>query len=118
MPESIEKVTPPEVSQPAPVDGFLQMWVAMANKGMMSFDLTLQVKGILVSGVLIGHKEYLKNFGSKFAQAMPGIDNTERARWAKMFAPEDSDTKESGNEEPSFIHLRDTKFIHNSGAEM
>lgn len=46
----------------APLDWFLQSLVNMANTDSLQIGITLQVSGLLVSGVLVGGKAYFEGF--------------------------------------------------------
>ena len=53
-------------------DWFLQDLIEIVNSGKMSFDVTLTVGGFLVSGTLVGGKEYFEGFGEEFSFGLSG----------------------------------------------
>ena len=95
-------------------DWFLQSLVCMANDSGIKFGITLNVSGFLVSGTLIGIKEYFKLFGESFASGMEPGDaaNSVKATYAEYGNLYDPELKPKS---PSFIHLVDTKFHTTNG---
>ena len=107
-----------EISQVMRVDDkdwFLQSLVNIVNSGSFNFGVTLNVGGFLVSGQLVGGKEYFEGFGSDFAGAFCGGEIAETIK--KTFAGH-GDIYSSDNEtspSPSYIHLKDAKFFNTNG---
>lgn len=95
-------------------DWFLQDLIEIANSGKMTFDVTLTVGGFLVSGTLIGGKEYFEGFGEEFSFGLKGgAAEKVKSAFAKngeMYAP--SATPSSS---PNYIHLKNAHFFHTSG---
>ena len=56
---------PPDAQQ----DWLLQSLVNMANVSELEIGITLQVSGLLVSGILVGGKKYFEGFAEDFAGA-------------------------------------------------
>ncbi|WP_196486469.1 gas vesicle accessory protein GvpU [Burkholderia cepacia] len=120
-------VTPSEDAAPAPQhvittaenDWFLQQLVTMVNGSSTSIGITLFVGGLLVSGVLIGGKQYFEDFAESFAS---GIANPDDAKWYKenltqlsnVYLEPDGTYKKSA-EPPHYIHLKDARTFHPSG---
>lgn len=90
-------------------DWFLQNLVELTN-GSLSIGITLNVSGTLISGNLIGGKEYFNLFGENFAS---GFDDKFakdiKDKYSQFGAIYDvDDSKEQPK--PSYIHLKDAKF--------
>ncbi|MFL1806044.1 gas vesicle accessory protein GvpU [Plesiomonas shigelloides] len=95
-------------------DWFLQSLVNMANGGVLSFGITLNVGGFLVSGELIGGKAYFEGFGSDFAS---GLSDSSIADQVKASFAQHGEIY-SSNENPSppaYIHLKDARFFNSNG---
>lgn len=57
-------------------DWFLQKLVNLANgEAKLEFGLTLTVEGQIVTGTLISHETYFKEFAAAFAGALPNGDS-------------------------------------------
>ena len=100
-------------------DWFLQQLVEMVNKNEgLGFNVTLNVGGFLVSGILAGGKEYFKGFGKEFSVYAGNDEEARRdlaesmAQWGKIY---DNRDKEENPSPPTYIHLRDAKFFQTSG---
>lgn len=96
-------------------DWFLQNLVNIVNSGGLSFGVTLNVGGFLVSGQLVGGKEYFEGFGSDFAGAFSDSESAEYIQ--KSFAKHGeiySSDKET-SPPPSYIHLKEAKFFNTNG---
>ena len=94
--------------------------VELANKiDGWSMGLTLFVPGAVISGVLIGIKEYYARYGLQWRQVLGDNDagNALEAKWRKF--GEDAFATIAAEEEktdvapvlPSYIHLRDARII-------
>lgn len=100
-------------------DWFLQNLVSSVNKGAVSFTITLNVGGLLVSGMLISGRTYFKEFGSQFEDAFPSDGEKERTiekaihNLTKIYDEPESG-EGSSQPPPRYIHLRDAKFYHPS----
>lgn len=105
-------------------DWFLQDLVDIVNTSNtgFSFGITLNVGGFLVSGQLIGGKEYFESFGSDFAGAFFTTfpNNGEDAENIKASFARNGEIYSSNDEvevpPPNYIHLKDAKF-HNTNGE-
>jgi len=96
-------------------DWFLQTLVNFVNLGDFNFGITLNVGGFLVSGQLIGGKEYFEGFASDFASAITDSEAAEdvRATFAKngdIYSSEEGDAPP-----PSYIHIKDARFFNTNG---
>ena len=91
-------------------DAFLQALLGIVESAPISFDLTLQVAGLLVSGRLVSTKDYFEAFGRSFSEALPEELASTRQSFEEMFA--------KTGELPSrrdFIHLKDARVFHPGG---
>ncbi|MDV2684655.1 gas vesicle accessory protein GvpU [Alkalihalophilus lindianensis] len=92
-------------------DSILQFFVQAANKHNFSLDITLNVKGSLISGTLVSAKEYLDELSESFE------GGNEVAQKVSNELSKASEEAESGSSLPevSFIHMKHTKvFIGDS----
>ncbi|SER44898.1 hypothetical protein SAMN04487944_104160 [Gracilibacillus ureilyticus] len=85
-------------------DDILGFFVQATNKHDFNLDITLNVKGALVSGTTISAQEYFAELSEVFED---GNDTSKKISEQLMHA---SDGAESATEEPAkFIHLKHTK---------
>lgn len=100
-------------------DWFLQLLVKILNSGGDTFLITLNVGGLLISGALIGGKEYFdlmadyfggiyKEYESNNKEAGETVDKAIRSL-GETYSPANSSSN-SNNNEPHYIHLRNAKF--------
>ena|SRR5258708_21449572 len=112
--ESKDAQASPDVHQ---TDWHLQILVKIVNDAEERFSLpiTILVGGTLVSGALIGVKEYFDAFPSRVAGMFP--DDPEASASAReMFSmPEDLLAAPAGDALPQYIHIRDAKFYTGPG---
>jgi hypothetical protein len=116
MKEDISSAMPPVPS--AQHDWFIQSLVNVANVAPLSFGVTLQVSGLLVSGYLVSGKTYFEAIGQ---QIVSGVSQnaalTDQMR--KMFATfESAYPNEPGQSErpvPQFVHLQNARFYSTDG---
>jgi hypothetical protein len=101
----------------APHDWFLQSLVNMANGSGFEVGITLQVSGLLVSGILVGGKAYFEGFADDFSSAFAndpeGAESVRSsfAKYGEIYKEEEG--KESPP--PQYIHLKNTRFFNTSG---
>ncbi|MCF8178110.1 MAG: hypothetical protein K9J74_06345 [Sulfuritalea sp.] len=101
----------------APHDWFLQSLVNMANSSSLEIGVTLQVGGLLVSGLLVGGKAYFEGFAEDFSSAFandPAVSESVRnsfAKYGEIYKEEEGSTPPP----PQYIHLRNTRFFNTSG---
>lgn len=112
-----------EVTPQAPLlpvtqsDWFLQSLVNMVNINDLEFGITLQVSGLLVSGNLVGGKEYFEGFAEDFSSSFtnePEVAENIKSSFAQYGEIYE---KKDGEEipPPQYIHLKDTRFFNTSG---
>ena len=98
-----------------PHDWFLQSLVNMANDGF-EIGVTLQVSGLLVSGVLVGGKAYFEGFAEDFSSGLNDPVTAEAVRGS--FAKYGEIYKKEGDDAPpppQYIHLKNARFFNTSG---
>lgn len=99
-------------------DWFIQSLVNVANVAPLSFGVTLQVSGLLVSGYLVSGKAYFEAVGN---QIVGGISQNAALadQLRKMFTTfESAYPTEPGQFErpvPQFIHLQNARFYSTDG---
>ncbi len=114
--DMIGSATPPVPS--AQHDWFIQSLVNVATIAPLSFGVTLQVSGLLVSGYLVSGKAYFEAVGE---QVIDGFSqNAELAEQIRqMFATFESaysgDPERSERPVPQFIHLQNARFYSTEG---
>jgi hypothetical protein len=99
-------------------DWFIQSLVNVANVAPLSFGVTLQVSGLLVSGYLVSGKAYFAAIGQQVVSAFgPNADLAEQMR--KMFATFESaypnDPTQKDRPVPQFVHLQNARFYSTDG---
>ena len=115
MSNEAKNLTPPLVAE---TDWFLQSLVNMANETSLEIGITLQVSGMLVSGILVSHKQYFDGFGSEFASV---FSDSEVSESIKTNISSYGDLYKSDNENvaplppPQYIHLKNTYFFNTVG---
>jgi hypothetical protein len=102
---------------PPQPDWFLQLLVNMANGGL-HLGLTLQVSGFLVSGELVGGRDYFDGMGEEFANGIHGLEDPGDIRGSfaalrDQYYPEKADTTKKPG--PMFIHLKNARFFNTAG---
>jgi len=107
------------------VDWFLAELVRRANEGGLSLGLTLCVGGGLVSGALIGGREYFEGFAGDVASSVADATVAHKVREffrspAALYQPDEGlpgGAKASSLADPlSYIHLKAARFFTSSGA--
>jgi len=116
-----EKITPPGVSV-VEVDPFLQALVAIADKdvkGTASIGVTLNIGGVLISGLMVSGRQYFEGVGTEIAEkATPetaaGLEVFFRNLVSKLYPPvEPGQEGELILDNTSlFVHLKDARFFY------
>lgn len=99
-------------------DWFLQQLIRFVNADDMSFSLTLQVGGLIVSGTVISGNKYFQEFSDQFCTAI--VNDEIRDDFRKYFSMNQDiykgDRENNDNVPlPSFIHVRNARFYHPGG---
>lgn len=99
-------------------DWLLQQLVLLADTGL-EMPITLQVSGLLVSGLLVDNQKYFDGFGSDLAS---GFQEAQIAEGLKELISKYGDAVKKNIEDgasepprPKYIHLRNAKFFNTSG---
>ncbi len=99
--------------QPNPTragDLFLIVLVSTVNKGVFNVSVTLNVGGLVVTGMLASLREYCEGMGQLFASAT--TDEDSQREWRKTFIDvADQAEKTLDKVPPTFIHLRDARIL-------
>lgn len=98
-------------------DWLLRYLVDAANQKGLQIGITLQVGGMLVSGVLVSGQTYFDNITSDISEALAGNDQTKGI--AEMFesvnrAIHAGTTPDVPTPTPAYIHLKDAYFFHSA----
>lgn len=95
-------------------DPLLAMFVEQTRIGLRP-NMTLMVGGLLVSGVLVGLREYVEGVAEEFRNASsdtPGIGPAVAKAFDMAMAQLDADVGDEDGEgsfDPAFIHLQDVR---------
>lgn len=98
-------------------DWLLQLFVNMVNNAtdvQISLPITLITHGLLVSGRLIGGKQYFESIGEVLSTAMgssEGVKNSFIELGEKTYSNPQNEKKTP----PTYIHLQEAKFFHPNG---
>ena len=99
-------------------DYFLQRLVSMVNGGSISIPITLHVEGQIISGQLIGGRQYFNEWAEAFAAGSSTDENDRKelrtlvASFGDVYKPEEI---EKAQTEPQFIHIRNARVYHSAG---
>lgn len=106
---------PPQRPSPETTDNYLQVLVKLVNdvEGGISLPMTLLVGGTLVSGSLIGIREYFDLFAEQFATVF--TDPEAAADVKKAIVPDMSAPSSPGDPLPQYIHLKDASYYASQG---
>jgi hypothetical protein len=99
-------------------DWFIQSLVNIANVAPLSFGVTLQVSGLLVSGYLVSGKAYFEAVGqqiiSGFSQNAALADQM-RKMFATFESAYPSGPGQTERPVPQFVHLQNARFYSTDG---
>ncbi|KPL58204.1 gas vesicle accessory protein GvpU [Rossellomorea vietnamensis] len=85
-------------------DSILEFFVQASNKHDFSLDITLNVKGAVITGTLVSAKEYFDSLSETFE------DGSEVAqKLSEELAKAGESVEEGQSAEAHFIHLKNTK---------
>ncbi len=98
-------------------DWFLQFLVNLANKNRFDLEVTLTVGGTLISGTLVGVRQYFDELSAHFASPFDSGKNSEEVRETfKKIGDQCSCVSPSEKTEtPSYIHLKNVVFSDRQG---
>lgn len=94
-------------------DWFLQFLVNLANKNRFELDITLTVGGMLISGTLVGVRQYFDELSEFFADPFGSVKNPEIIKETfKQIGDQCACVSPSEQTEtPSYIHLKNVNFL-------
>lgn len=98
-------------------DWFLQFLVNLTNKNRFEFDITLTVGGFLISGTLVGVRQYFENLSEHFASPTDSGQNSEVVKeiFKKIGEQCTCVSPSEQTESPSYIHLKNAHFVDAQG---
>ena len=98
-------------------DWFLQQFVHFANLSNIAIGVTLNVGGFLISGLLIGGKEYFDNIGDEFLGSNPTDKNVIQMKEDLFVKAGDMYSSDKYRSSPNigYIHLKDAKCFNTAG---
>ncbi len=102
----------------APVkDWFLQFLVNLANKNRFELDITLTVGGMLISGTLVGVRQYFDDLSTYFASPFESGKRSEEIKHTFKTIGDQCTcvSTTEPNETPSYIHLKNAVFADARG---
>jgi hypothetical protein len=85
-------------------DSILEFFVQASNKHDFSLDITLNVKGAVITGTLVSAKEYFDSLSETFED---GSDVAQKL--SEELARAGESVEENQSTEAHFIHLKNTK---------
>lgn len=95
-------------------DWLLRSFVRIVNKLPQSLPITINVGGAIISGDLIGGKEYFSSLGGHFATAFSRLENSEEI--GKLISGHGNIyNDEEPAEDPQYLHLKNTVFFDPEG---
>jgi hypothetical protein len=100
-------------------DWMLRYLVDLANLRGLQMGITLQLEGMLVSGVLVGGQDYFDGITNNISDALGGNDQTKAI--ADLFERMNQAVHAETNPDmptppPAYIHLKDAYFFQSADA--
>lgn len=84
-------------------DSILEFFVQAANKYHFSLDITLNVKGAVITGTMISAGEYFSTLSERFA------DGNDIAQMLSEQLGKAGEASQDNDSEAYFIHMKETK---------
>jgi len=100
-------------------DWFIQSLVNVANVAPLSFGVTLQVSGLLVSGYLVSGKTYFEAVGQQIVNDVAqnaALADQMRTMFSTFESAYPNDPGQADRPVPQFIHLQNARFYGTDGA--
>ncbi|PPA70835.1 gas vesicle accessory protein GvpU [Jeotgalibacillus proteolyticus] len=85
-------------------DNIIEFFVQAANKHDFSLDITLNVKGSVISGTMISAKDYFDELSEAFEDG-----NEVAQKLSEQLAKAGESVESNGSEEAHFVHMKNTK---------
>jgi hypothetical protein len=116
-----ENAKPDELNAPpvAKADWFLQRLVSIANSTPLEIGITLQVSGLLVSGMLVNGARYFEGIAAVLSSglaAQPELAQAVNGLASFAYIYESDGTDEKLRPGAQYVHLRDARFFNTSGS--
>ena len=125
MGNNITDVTLPTPSAQPISDPFLQEVVDVCNLAGLRVGITLSVGGTIITGQLVGVRDYLREYAKQWAAALPAPEGEEHfyaEKWTKAADEYERQLQERNEKidrgedveplpDPRFIHLADAKYV-------
>lgn len=112
-------------------DWLLQNLIGVVNRNKVSYDITIHIKGTILTGTVVGGAEYFEELGKKFAEGLKasaeiaGIEYDPEGDGSEMFkdvieelypssGERSQDSQENESSEPTsptFIHLKSVRVL-------
>lgn len=86
-------------------DSILEFFVQAANKQDFTLDITLNVKGAVVTGTMVSAKEYFDSMSETFEEG-----NEIAQTLSEQLSKAGDAVESNGTSEAHFIHLKNTKI--------
>lgn len=99
-------------------DWFLQYLITIVNRGDITFGITLNVGGFLVSGTLIGGSKYFEGFGEEFVAPFANTESAEEIKKAFVQHGDIYKDEPGLSSLPAYIHLKDARFFNSRNAPL
>lgn len=97
-------------------DYVLEELVALVNAGNYEISVTLQVSGMLVSGLLVSGKRFFEGYSDDLSSPFePGSEMEEAVREFALTNRAVYDREGEEVDPPMFIHLRDARYVTPGG---
>jgi len=101
------------------IDWFLQDMVEIVNSTHVKFGIILNVKGLIISGLLIGGKDYFEGFAKDFSLSIKDSEAKERieknfSNYGKTIYNQ-KEEKDGKPRRPQYIHLENAKIYFPRG---
>ncbi len=115
-PKAADNVTPDVPS--AQHDWFIQQLVNVATVAPLTFGVTLQVSGLLVSGYLVSGKAYFEAVGKQIVKGVAqnaAVADQMRQMFATFASAYPNEPGQAERPVPQFIHLQNARFYSTDG---
>lgn len=95
-------------------DAYLQAFIDIANQNNVEFPITLFVRGTVISGQLVGGRDYFDGLAIALTEGFGGPTKENLAlvedlvSWKQIYVPRPPDTKA---DPIHYIHLRDARVF-------
>jgi hypothetical protein len=99
---------------PPTQDWVLEDFVRLAGRvDGFGIGVTLVVAGAVITGTLIGFREYFREYGKQWAKALGGGENARFAeeRWSKVGEDDLAALEHAATPRFSYVHLKNARFV-------